>query len=153
VQLQRIDDATFQLDLHPEEAALIATLCEGLRVRLLTGADDADLVRLSPPANADDDELARQYREVVGDGLVSSRLEALDTMVRTAADGRLSRDELERWLTGLNALRLVLGTALGVDDDHDPAWADLDDSAFAEHQLYDDLGAVMGLFLHVLTAP
>lgn len=149
MELRQTGEDAFQLDLHPDEAALITALCEGLKLRLLTDPHDGDLARLSPAAS-DDDEVAREYREVVGDQLVAARVEALDTMVRTAEHGALGRDDLERWMMGINALRLTLGTALGVEEDHDLGVGP-DEPDQAEHQLYDDLGAVLALFLHVLT--
>lgn len=74
----------------------------------------------------DDDELEAEYRDLVGDDIVSQRVEALRTFEATleggtAAGGRwraeLDAGEAASWLSSVNDGRLVLGALLGITDE------------------------------------
>ncbi len=81
------------------------------------GPDDPALRRLSPPAYLDDDDREVEYQLLAGDELRSSRRAAVDAMRTSLGEGVVGEDELWQWLQTLNALRLVVGTRLGIDDD------------------------------------
>src|SRR3982751_5368841 len=59
-------------------------------------------------------ETQEEFSRLVGDELLDGRRRALATIRETVGRDRLTPEEAESWLTGLNALRLVLGTQLGV---------------------------------------
>jgi hypothetical protein len=81
---------------------------------------DPVLWRLFPDAYADEGDAAEVRRFAQGD-LVAGKLAALGTLRATIDDegGRVSLDEdaAQSWLTGLNDLRLTLGTLAGVTED------------------------------------
>jgi len=144
-------DGGFTLRIGAVERQLLAGLCAELRDMLVDQADDPALRRLFPPAYADDAERDAFYRQMTHDQLLASRLAALDTIVRTVEGDQLSHEDLEAWLTGLNALRLALGTRLDVSEDHDP-FEDVDDPEnhpdFVAHVAYDYLSQVLHLVVH-----
>lgn len=127
----------FRLVLDVEEMSLLRRLLDQLR-GLLTGAphDDARVRRLFPTAYHDDPERDGEYQRFMRDELVASRLAALTEVDSTLEHGVLSMDQLAAFMRSLNALRLVLGTLLDVDEDTDPMRLDPQDPLFAEHQLY-----------------
>jgi uncharacterized protein DUF2017 len=115
-QIQLARDGTYRLRLSAPERELLRALPAELEVLLDAPGDDADLRRLFPPAY-DDAEAQDEYTRLVGEELLDERRRALATVRATAGRDRLTPEEAEAWLTGLNALRLVLGTRLDVRED------------------------------------
>ena len=123
--IDRRRDGTFRVRLPRSEREVLAAIPGQLREAI--AADDPSLFRLFPPAFADDDEANEEYTGLVGSGLVEGKVLALAELERTAFAEQLTEDELRCWLGGLESLRLVLGTQLGVTeetyvafDEHDP---------------------------------
>ena len=111
-QIQRARDGSYRLRLSPPERELLRSLPAELEV-LLDTPDNRDLRRLFPPAY-DDAEAQDEYRQLVGGELLDLQRRALTTIRETAGRDRLTAEEADAWLTGLNVLRLVLGTRLDV---------------------------------------
>lgn len=86
------------------------------------GGDEA-LARLLPDGYRSDAESAAELRSLIQDDLVASKRAALETisagLTARTGRGRLLLDEAtaEQWLTGLNDVRLTLGTRLGVTEE------------------------------------
>lgn len=126
-------DGRVELRLGEAERRVLADVFAQLREALLTGGDDPGLRRLFPPAHPDDPEAEAAYQSLVAGELLESRLAALDVAERTLAEKVLDPDAAAAWMRSLNALRLVLGTRLEVQEDDDrvidpddpdaPAWA------------------------------
>lgn len=116
-QLERTSDGSIRLRLSARERELLAGLAAELGERLENGADAPDLVRLFPPAHADDPRAELDYRGLVGAELLDGRREALRVLADTARRGELTEEELDAWLRALNDLRLVLGTRLDVGEE------------------------------------
>lgn len=76
------------------------------------------LERLFPPAYPDDPERDAEYQRLMRDELIASRVAAIETVDGFLADGRrLDETELTALMQSVNAVRLVLGTMLGVTED------------------------------------
>ena len=114
-RIDRARDGSILLRLPSAERALLASLQGELRALLDDAPDDPSLRRLFPPAYEDIGS-EHEYRDLTHDALRAGRLQALDTIERTAAADRLDGGEAQAWLTGLNDLRLVLGTRLDVNE-------------------------------------
>jgi hypothetical protein len=77
------------------------------------------------------------------DELVASRVAAVDAVVELLDAESAERDavwdegQTIAFMQSTNAIRLVLGSLLGIDDDQSAD--DADDAATPEHQLYDFL--------------
>ena len=108
------------------------------------------LRRLFPPGHATDEEIARQYGDMVHDDLLRSRREALDTVARTATDTELDRATLETWMVGINGVRLVLGTRLDVSEDTVPDLTP-DDPELPAWAVYELLGALVDAIVQALS--
>jgi hypothetical protein len=106
--------------LEEAEVALLRRLLHELRALLLADPADAGqlLMRLFPMAHADDPEREEEYQRLMREELVAS--------------------EITAFMQSVNAVRLVLGTMLGVTDDPDIASEGLggDDADSAEYHLY-----------------
>ena len=106
-----------RVGLAPQERELLRALCSQLLEELRGGGDqDAGLARLFPAAY-DDKEAAEEYDELVRPSLEEGKLGALQRVEATAGAERLGKEDAAAWLTGLNDLRLVLGTRLGVTEE------------------------------------
>jgi hypothetical protein len=129
----------FVVHVDDAERDLLARLM-GEMTRLLTGTADAPVLRrVYPPAyHLDaDEESETEYQRLMHEELVASRLEALTTVSTALREHTVLDDAgLGALMQSLNTLRLVLGTLLDVDEDHDLEDLSPDDPMIGEHQLY-----------------
>ncbi len=141
----------FLVDLPDELRDVLTEVCTEV-LHLLTGddaPDDPALRRVFPAASTDDPELDADYRALVHSDLLRSRRELLVRIVDTAHDRELDRSTIEAWMTGLNTIRLVLGTRLDVREDELPDLAP-DDPDLPAWALYEFLGALVGWIVDAL---
>jgi hypothetical protein len=139
----RRTSAGFVLDLDDDEIHLVRRLIGEVRQLVTDGAsDDPKLARLFPPAYTDDEAGETEYRRLMRDELVASRVAAIDTVESVLAppengppsgSSRVVFDHagLEALATSLNSVRLVLGSLLGISDEDDEP-----DTAVPEVALY-----------------
>ncbi|HUS42122.1 MAG TPA: DUF2017 family protein [Ilumatobacteraceae bacterium] len=131
----------WRINLDTDERNLLLRLMGELRA-LITGPDDNELLqRLFPVAYPDDDEKEEEYQRLMREELVASRLSAIESVSRTVdpanAKALLDEGETIAFMQSINAIRLVLGSMLGITDDESADDADQADSP--EHHLYDFL--------------
>jgi len=131
----------WRINLDDEERNLLMRLTGELRA-LMTGPDDNELIRrLFPVAYPEDEEKEAEYQRLMREELVASRLAAIDSVNRTIepanASTLLDEGETIAFMQSVNAIRLVLGSMLGITDDESADAADDTDSP--EHHLYDFL--------------
>jgi hypothetical protein len=137
----RRTSAGFVLDLDADEIHLLRRLVGEVRQLVTDGAsDDPKLQRLFPPAYSDDEAGETEYRRLMRDELVASRVAAIDAVeaVLSPADDPsvggparivFDRAGLEALATSVNSVRLVLGTLLGIDDETDEPDSDVPEVA------------------------
>ena len=113
--IERTRDGTFRVRLPQAERDILKELPAQLHGLLAEG--DPSLVRLFPPAHADDPEAEDEYRRLVGSSLLDGKVAALGELERTADADRLTETELESWLGALESVRLVLGSQLDVTEE------------------------------------
>lgn len=146
--VQRNRDGSYQVRLGDVEREVVVGICGELR-ELLTADPGAPVVwRLFPDAYTDDDEQERFYQQMNRSDLVASRLAALDVVEQTAGASTLSREELEQWMTALNAVRLTLGTALEVTEE--PIEIEPDDPNIGLWAAYQVLSELLGSIVRAL---
>ena len=137
-RVKRSRDGSFRVQLPEAERRLLVALVGQLRDILGTG--DPSLRRLTPPGHPDDEQLEREYRELVGDELAHQRLRSLDVLEETANAERLDEEQIAAWLGAINDLRLVLGTRLDVTEDLYEAGMAEDDPRAPAYAIYAYLG-------------
>jgi hypothetical protein len=107
--------------------------------------EDPVLARLLPDAYGDDPEAAGEFRRYTEHDLRSGKVAAAQTVLATLpADGgrvRLSAGDAEAWLRSLNDVRLALGVVLGITEDYEREFGELDpdDPREAYLRVYDFL--------------
>lgn len=130
----RRDDDGFRVVLSADEAELILRLLDELDD--LLDRDDHPLTgRLFPVVHPDDPEAEAEYQRLMRSELVASKRAAIGG-VRTAlqGDGRMDEGGLMAFMQAVNSVRLVLGTMLGISDEHDED--ELEHESSYEHELY-----------------
>jgi hypothetical protein len=149
-RVRRRGEGRYQVRLRPNERVLVADLVGQLREQLLASTDDPAVRRLFPPAYPNDAERDAGYQVLTRDELLEHRLSALDVVERTLDGNELDNAEMTAWMGTLNALRLVLGTRLDVDED----LPDLDraDPMAPAYAVYEYLGWLLSQLIDVLDA-
>ncbi len=130
----------WRITLDVEERDLLLRLMGELEALLTDSDENALLSRLFPVAYPDDDEKEAEYQRLMRDELVTSRLSSIESVRETLDAQRtepLSEPETIAFMQSINAIRLVLGTMLGITDDESADEADAGDAP--EQQLYDFL--------------
>ncbi len=149
-RVRRRGEGRYQVRLRPNERVLVADLVGQLREQLLASTDDPAVRRLFPPAYPNDAERDAGYQVLTRDELLEHRLSALDVVERTLDGSDLDHAEMTAWMGTLNALRLVLGTRLNVDED----LPDLDraDPMAPAYAVYEYLGWLLSQVIDALDA-
>jgi hypothetical protein len=141
----------FVVRLDDTERRVLADVCD----QLATALDEDEGVdafrRLFPVAHPDDPGLEAGYRDLVHDELRTKRLADLRAVVDGADARELDRAGLERWMTAVNAVRLVLGTLLDVDES-DPGALDPDDPSTPTRVVYHFLGGLLDEIVQALSS-
>ncbi len=118
-------------------------------------SDDPVLARLFPDAYDNDPEEAVEFRRFTESGLREGKRAAASVILETAsASGRitLDREQAEAWLSGLNDVRLALGTRLDITEDpyEQLRSIDPDDERYAGVAAYDWLTFVQDTLVRAL---
>jgi hypothetical protein len=116
-RVKRTRSGDFELKLPVEERAVLEALVPQLRQLLDGDLADPSLRRLFPTAYAEDPERDREYHALVRDELADRRRAAVDTLLATLDERRLTEEQLTAWMGAINDLRLVLGTRLDVSEE------------------------------------
>jgi len=147
----RRTDGSFAVRLSEDERTLLAGLVDQLDELVDAGPDDPLARRLFPVAYPDDEAREAEYRLLAGEELRSSRRAALEVMRSTTQAAVLTEDQVSAWLQSINALRLVLGTRLDMQEDDDGT-IDPDDPEANARALYHYLSALTDVIVTGLSA-
>jgi hypothetical protein len=121
---RRRRDGDYDVVLSEDERRLIGQPTGQLRE--LLGTDSPALARLFPPPYGDDEERNQGYAALAGAELFEGRLSRLEAVADQIDAEVLDEAQLSDWMRSINDVRLVLGTLLDVDDDHEPPPPDSD---------------------------
>lgn len=137
--LERTGDGRFELMLEEQERDTFLSLLGQLDDLLTHGPEDERLRRLFPSAYHEDPEHDAEYKRLMHDELLASRLSSIETSQRILKSTEpMSEGEVMQFMQTLNSLRLVLGTMLDVQESDDIL--DDDDPLAPQLQLYAYLG-------------
>ena len=140
---RRKRDGSIEVLLGDAERTVLGDVLGQLRDALVADTDDPLLMRLFPPAYADDEEKEAGFRVLARDELLEQRLAAIEEVESTLELDRLTVEQADAWVRSLNALRLVLGTRLDVTEDDDRVDVDPDDDDAPAWLLYLLLSALV----------
>ena len=142
----------FTINLRDDLREVMASACAQTLALLdddATRDANPSLRRVFPVAHASDESVDRAYRDLVHGDLLRTRREALERVCATANDTQLDRATLEMWMTGLNIVRLVVGTRLDVSEDGFPE-LEQDDPDLPAWAVYEFLGILVGMIVDAL---
>ena len=122
--IARTPAGTYVIALPDHHREVLASLLGQLRDAISHDAQGDAMRRLFPVAYHADAERDAEWQRLMHGELVASRLaaigEAAGALERVATPGaELTEDELDALARSVNAVRLVLGTALDVTEDDD----------------------------------
>jgi hypothetical protein len=108
----------WRVRLSPVERTLLRSLPE--QAMPLVGSEDPSVQRLFPPAyvGVDHTDAQADYRVATAGELADHHRQALAELAASAGNPVISTEQLHLWLGALEALRLVLGTQLDVNEHH-----------------------------------
>jgi hypothetical protein len=144
----------FSVRLGKHERELLVELVRQSRTLLETEDPSSDpaVARLFPAAYQDDPLRNLEYETSLGGAPRSGKLQALDTVERTANARALSEEDFLTWMGVVNDLRLVLGTRIevteGSTEEDFPAGGPRD-----AYQVYQFLGWLLQEMLSALGEP
>ena len=145
--VKRTRNGDFEVRLPDGEREMLENVLPQLRAALDGDASaDPGFRRLFPVAYAQDPDHEAEYREMVGDEIVATRIAHVDTVLATVRADRLTEDEVFAWMGAVNDLRLVLGTRLDVSEETDLAVEPSHPDA-AAYGLYAYLGWLLELLV------
>ena len=145
----------FTVRLSRGVRGLLVELCQQSRA-LLDAEDpssDPAVSRLFPPAYPDDPLQNLEFETSLGAAPRSGKLEALDTVERTANASTLTEDELLAWIGVVNDLRLVLGTRIEITEEATDEDFPADDPRHETYRVYQFLGFLLQELLEGIGAP
>lgn len=140
-------DGRFEMTLPSGVRAMLLDLVGRLEELLRS---DADVVRrVFPTAYPEDAEKEAGFQSLVRGELIDRHVASAAVIVETIHGDVLTEPELTSWMTALNALRLVFGTALDVSEDEEPDH-DPDSEDAPARLAYHVLGELVDDIVHAL---
>ena len=118
---------------------------------------DPALARLLPDAYRDDPDAAGEFRRFTEQSLRTAKQQSAQAVLDTLPSGggpvKLSGEQAQCWLRALNDVRLALGVRLGVTEEFEEQWQELDplDPRSAAFEVYAWLGGVQESLVQALT--
>jgi hypothetical protein len=144
---RRTADGTYEVDLPDAVRSILQSSLDQLRDLLM--ADDPVLRRLFPPAYADNPTREKDYQAMMHGELIEARFAAIDDVEGSLRADVVDEATLTSWMQSINALRLVIGTALDISEDEvAPVRGDADGD---QRLLYQLLTEVLAEILHALS--
>lgn len=134
---------------------LLVELCQQSRA-LLEAEDpssDPAVARLFPPAYEDDPLRNLEFETNLGAAPRTGKLEAIETVERTAQATALTEDELLAWIGVVNDLRLVLGTRIEITEEATEEDFPAGDPRLESYRVYQFLGYLLQGMLEAMGAP
>lgn len=148
--IRACSDGTLEVRLGAAERTLLDQVATDL-IEQLEQPDDPHLQRLFPPGYADDAVRDAGYQVLMGDELRQRHLAAARDLAATARLDRLDPAQAESWLRSINAVRLVLGTRLGITTDDETHRVTRDDPDLGTWIAYDFLSVLLDDLIHAMS--
>ena len=134
---------------------LLVELCQQSRALLAAEDPSSDpaVARLFPPAYEDDPLRNLEFETNLGGTPRTGKLEAIDTVERTAHATALTEDEFLAWVGVVNDLRLVLGTRIDITEEATEEDFPSADPRHDTFRVYRFLGYLLQEMLEAVGAP
>jgi hypothetical protein len=149
------EGGSYAVHLSKGVRGLLVELCQQSRALLAAEDPSSDpaVARLFPPAYEDDPLRNLEFETNLGAAPRTGKLEAIDTVERTAHATALTEDEFFAWVGVVNDLRLVLGTRIDITEEATEEDFPPDDPRHDTYRVYQFLGYLLQEMLEALGAP
>lgn len=117
----------------------------------LLSTDSELLRRVFPTAYPDDAEREAGFQALVRGQLIDRHRASAQIIAESLDRDELSEEELTAWMTAINALRLVFGTALDVSEDQ-PLDVDIDSEEGPAQMAYHVLSGLIDEIVQALSS-
>ena len=141
-RIHRTPEGDYRVRLSDHEREFLRSLPTELREALRRPLDPA-VGRLFPPAHPDDPARAAEYADLVGGELLAGHIRSLEVLEATVDAERLDEEQIAAWMGAVNDVRLIMGTALDVDEELDLESVSPDDPLAPSYAAYAYLGMLM----------
>ena len=113
-----LEDGTFRLEIPKWQIKIFKSLTQELNP-IISERSNNLTSRLFPTAYQADTSANNEYELLTHKDLLQSHLDSLEALDELSSNAELFEETLIKIIQGVNILRLVLGTRLGIDDDDD----------------------------------
>lgn len=111
-----LEDGTFKLEIPKWQIRIFKSLTQELNP-IISDRSNNLTSRLFPTAYQADTSANNEYELLTHKDLLQSHLDSLEALEELSSNDELSEETLIKITQGVNILRLVLGTRLGINDD------------------------------------
>ena len=111
-----LEDGTFKLEIPKWQIRIFKSLTQELNP-IISDRSNNLTSRLFPTAYQADTSANNEYELLTHKDLLQSHLDSLEALEELSSNAELSEETLIKITQGVNILRLVLGTRLGINDD------------------------------------
>ena len=111
-----LEDGTFKLEIPKWQIKIFKSLTQELNP-IISDRSNNLTSRLFPTAYQADTSANNEYELLTHKDLLQSHLDSLEALEELSSNDELSEETLIKITQGVNILRLVLGTRLGINDD------------------------------------
>ncbi|TAN20330.1 MAG: DUF2017 family protein [Actinomycetota bacterium] len=142
-EIEKIGHDRFKIDLHPQVRQLLVDMKD---VALNHVEENSPATRrIFPVAYRNSPEMEMDFSQLTREPLMRHHRETLSIFENTLSKSEITEDEALAWLNALNDMRLILGTALDIDEDR--AVPDENDPNYEGYVVYDLLTYLQGVLI------
>lgn len=145
-EIRKVSPNEFELDLHPQ----IRQLLMDLRDMTISHIEEGSPVtkRIYPTAYQNSPEMEMDFKKLTRDALTDHHRQNLAVFQSTLSKSKLDEVEALAWMGALNDMRLILGTALDIQEDQNVPSED--DPNYEGYVVYDLLTYLQGVLIEEL---
>ena len=142
-EIKKLSEDRYKLDLHPQIRQLLSDLKQTTLDHIEEGSPAAK--RIYPIAYSGSAEMEMDFEKLTRKPLMNHHRENLALFESSLSKSVLTQNEVLAWIGSLNDMRLVLGTALDLDEDQPSPSAD--DPNYEGYVIYDLLTYLQGVLI------
>lgn len=142
-EIRKVGNNTFKVDLSNQVRELLADMREMTLTHV--AAESPIAKRLFPSAYQNSPEMELDYQKLTHEPLAGHHQANLSKFEETLYNSELDEEEALAWIGALNNMRLILGTALQIEEDQ--PFPDENDPNYEGFVVYDLLTYLQGAFI------
>lgn len=145
-EISRVEGNRFQIDLPSQVRQILSDMEEMALAHV--AAESPVAKRIFPSAYRNSPEMEMDFQKMTREALGEHHRSNLETFKNSLYNSEITFDEALAWVGALNSMRLILGTALDVQEDQDPP--DEEDPDYQGYVIYDLLTYLQGAVIDAL---